>query len=52
MDPSPEKRADLKRVEANLKRVLVLKEEFWIKKTGMRWFMQGDRNLKFFHSYV
>lgn len=52
VDRSPEHRAELSRAKAELKRYLKLKEEFWMQKSGMRWFSQGDKNTKLFHSYV
>lgn len=52
LDPSSENRADLKRTEADLKRALKLEEEYWKQKLGILWFAQGDKNTKFFHSFV
>lgn len=45
-------RTELKKIEADLRRFVKLGEEFWKQKAGIRWFNQGDRNTKFFHSYV
>lgn len=29
-----------------------IKEKFWEQKAKIRWFSDGDKNSKFFHSYV
>lgn len=42
----------LKKAEAKLRRYLHIEKEYWKQKAGMRWFKDGDRNTKFFHSYV
>lgn len=39
-------------MEAELKKYLKIEEEYWKKKPVMKWFVDGDRNTKFFHSYV
>uniref|UniRef100_M1AL69 RNA-directed DNA polymerase (Reverse transcriptase); Ribonuclease H n=1 Tax=Solanum tuberosum TaxID=4113 RepID=M1AL69_SOLTU len=52
IQPSASNRADLNKVEAELKKYLRLEEEFWRQKAGMKWFTEGDMNTKFFHSYV
>ncbi|KAH0744967.1 hypothetical protein KY290_032960 [Solanum tuberosum] len=52
INATEENRADLKRAEANLKKILYLEEEFWKQKAGMRWFQDGDKNTRFFHNYV
>lgn len=38
IDPSLENRAELSRVEAELRRYLKLGEQFWRQKAGMNWF--------------
>jgi len=43
---------ELSKAEANLKKFLHLEDEYWKQKAGMRWFQDGDKNTKKFHSYV
>lgn len=50
IDPSPHNRPDLKRAEAELKRLLTMEESYWKQKAGMGWFEHGDRNTRFFHA--
>lgn len=47
-----ENRAELHRVQAELLKFRKFEEEFWRQKAGMKWFTQGDKNTKFFHSYI
>ncbi|XP_060190555.1 uncharacterized protein LOC132619775 [Lycium barbarum] len=51
-DPSMENRAQLHRVQAELSKYLHLEEAYLRQKSGMKWFKDGDRNTRFFHSYV
>lgn len=50
--PSSENRTELCKVEADLRKYLKLEEEYWKQKAGLRWFSQGDKSTKFFHSSV
>ncbi|XP_015158226.1 uncharacterized protein [Solanum tuberosum] len=50
--PTVQNRAELSRMEAELRKYLRIEEEYWKQKAGMKWFVDGDRNTKFFHSYV
>ncbi|XP_059292492.1 uncharacterized protein LOC132045941 [Lycium ferocissimum] len=52
LNPSMLHRTDLPKAQAELNSYLHLEEEYWKQKSGMRWFKDGDRNTKFFHSYV
>uniref|UniRef100_A0A0V0IHV1 Putative ovule protein n=1 Tax=Solanum chacoense TaxID=4108 RepID=A0A0V0IHV1_SOLCH len=52
MSPTEANRATLSKANAELKRYLKIEEEYWRQKAGMKWFQDGDRNTKFFHSYV
>ncbi|XP_059285213.1 uncharacterized protein LOC132038577 [Lycium ferocissimum] len=49
-NPFFEFQATMKKAELNS--YLHLEEEHWKQKSGMRWFKDGDKNTKFFHSYV
>ncbi|XP_059290122.1 uncharacterized protein LOC132043675 [Lycium ferocissimum] len=49
---SRENRMQLHQAQAELTRFLHLEEEYWKQKASMKWFNDGDRNTKFFHSYV
>ncbi|XP_059311005.1 uncharacterized protein LOC132062449 [Lycium ferocissimum] len=49
---SRENRMLLHQAQAELTKFLHLEEEYWKQKAGMKWFNDGDRNTKFFHSYV
>ncbi|KAK6788076.1 hypothetical protein RDI58_016601 [Solanum bulbocastanum] len=52
INPLAGNRTDLSRTEAELKKYLKIEEEYWKQKAGMRRFVDGDKNIKFFHSYV
>lgn len=39
-------------MQEELIRYLVLEEEFWKQKSGMKWFKDRDRNTRFFHAQV
>ncbi|MDV3190757.1 MAG: hypothetical protein Q8838_02445 [Candidatus Phytoplasma australasiaticum] len=50
--PSAENRTTLNRAHAEFAKYLKYEEELWRQKPGMQWFIEGDRNTKFFHSVV
>ncbi|XP_070054818.1 uncharacterized protein LOC142179966 [Nicotiana tabacum] len=50
--PSQQNRGRLQLVQAQLIRYLEIEEDFWKQKSGMTWFKEGDRNIKFFHAQV
>ncbi|XP_049388501.1 uncharacterized protein LOC125852861 [Solanum stenotomum] len=52
VQPTQANRAELSKMEAELRKYLSIEEEYWRQKAGMKWFQEGDRNTKFFHSYV
>lgn len=52
MQPSLANREKLKIVEGELRKWLSEEEEFWKQKAGTKWLQDGDKNTKFFHSYV
>lgn len=50
--PSANNRLKLHRAEAELKKWLKIEKDYWKEKAGLRWFAEGDKNFRFFHSYV
>ncbi|XP_070034714.1 uncharacterized protein [Nicotiana tomentosiformis] len=51
-NPTQLNRERLQKVQAELIRYLALEEEFWRQKSGMTWFKDADRKIKFFHAQV
>lgn len=47
-----ENRIILQKAQAELKKYLRIKEQYWKQKADMTWFSEGDRNTKFFHNQV
>lgn len=52
LQPFQENREELKKMEAEFKMFLKAEEEFWQQKAGMKWLQDGDRNTRFFHTYL
>lgn len=49
---SGQNREELHRAQADLRRYMSMEEDFWRQKAGMNGSKEGDKNTKFFHSYV
>ena len=52
VDNSNEAYIELQRVQAELKNVLVAKEQFWRQKARVKWLQHGDHNSRYFHSVI
>ncbi|XP_075095066.1 uncharacterized protein LOC142173384 [Nicotiana tabacum] len=52
LNPIVQNRAKFQKVEIDLTRYYYLEEEFWRQKAGMQWFIDSNRNRKFFHAHV
>lgn len=50
--PTAANRVVLRQAQAELVRYLKMEEDYWMQKTGIQWFSEGDRNTRFFHSMV
>ncbi|KAG5631919.1 hypothetical protein H5410_003636 [Solanum commersonii] len=50
--PTEVNKDELSKDNTELKRYMKMEEEVWKKRSGMRWFTDGERNTKFFHAYV
>ncbi|XP_070034920.1 uncharacterized protein [Nicotiana tomentosiformis] len=51
-EPIVDNRIVLPKAQAELKRYLSIKEQYWKQKARMTWFDKGDRNTRFFHNHV
>ncbi|XP_060202298.1 uncharacterized protein LOC132630740 [Lycium barbarum] len=51
-DPSEVNRMVLQQAQAEFKRYMHFKEDFWKQKAGVKWQSEGDKNTRFFHSLV
>ncbi|KAH0743236.1 hypothetical protein KY290_031229 [Solanum tuberosum] len=51
-DLTPQNRSILQQCQAELKRYLHYEEEYWRQKAGIDWFVEGDRNTRYFHNLV
>nr|XP_016471243.1 PREDICTED: uncharacterized protein LOC107793412 [Nicotiana tabacum] len=51
-EPTMENRIVLQKAQAELKKYLSIKEQYWKQKARMAWFTEGDRNTRFFHNHV
>ncbi|KAL3363180.1 hypothetical protein AABB24_012466 [Solanum stoloniferum] len=50
--PTLHNKEELHKAQAQLSRYLHLEEEYWRQKSGLKCFQEGEKNTKFFHSYV
>ncbi|XP_060202206.1 uncharacterized protein LOC132630668 [Lycium barbarum] len=50
--PSCGNRSVLQQSQAELKKYSHYEEEYWRQKSGIDWFVKGDRNTRFFHNLV
>ncbi|XP_060202145.1 uncharacterized protein LOC132630592 [Lycium barbarum] len=51
-NPSQVNRVVLQKAQAETKRYLHYEEEYWRQKAGLDWFVDGDKNTRFFHNLV
>ncbi|XP_042012191.1 uncharacterized protein LOC121760618 [Salvia splendens] len=51
-NPAPRNRADLNKDVANYILLLKMEEDFWRQKAALRWLEDGDKNTKFYQSWV
>ncbi|XP_059315045.1 uncharacterized protein LOC132065599 [Lycium ferocissimum] len=51
-NPSQLNRMVLQKAQAETKRYLHYEEEYWRQKSGLDWFVDGDKNTRFFHNLV
>ncbi|XP_059315814.1 uncharacterized protein LOC132066528 [Lycium ferocissimum] len=51
-NPSQLNRLVLQKAQAETKRYLHYEEEYWRQKSGLDWFIDGDKNTRFFHNLV
>lgn len=51
-DPFPQNRMVLGQAQAKLKKYIKYEEEYWRLKAEIKWFVEGDRNTRFFHNLV
>ncbi|XP_042019063.1 uncharacterized protein LOC121766897 [Salvia splendens] len=50
--PSPDNRVEVNRCIAMYIRLLKMEEDFWRQKATLRWLAEGDKNTKFYQSWV
>nr|XP_016481434.1 PREDICTED: uncharacterized protein LOC107802438 [Nicotiana tabacum] len=51
-NPTVENRIELQQAQAELKRYPSIEEQFLKQKAGMTWFVEDDRNTRFFHNHI
>nr|XP_009606476.1 uncharacterized protein LOC104100838 [Nicotiana tomentosiformis] len=51
-EPTVENRIVLQKAQSELKRYLIIDEQYWKEKAAMSWFVEGDRNTRFSHKHV
>ena len=51
-EPTIESRIVHQKAQSELKKYLIIEEQYWKQKDRMTWFAEGDRNTSFFNNHV
>lgn len=52
INSSEKNRPNFRSAKYDLQKLKNMEEEYWKQKVGMKWFIEGEKNTKFFHTYV